>query len=257
MKKTTFWQQVGIGIKSYIDALSFVFNKGLWIYFLYPLLLTVVMFYLSFSLAGILSSELEQWLKNFLGLNGETDGWLSYLTGFLSFFLAIALKIVFFFVYSTFSKYIILILMSPAMALLSERTEEILTGRKYKFNAAQFLNDVLRGIVIALRNMFIEFSFIFLCLFVACIPFIGWLTPVFLAVVSFYYYGFSMIDYCSERKRLSIRQSVSYIRSNKGLAMGNGFIFSFLFNIPFVGVIVAPVLASVAASIAVVEIDKN
>jgi len=256
MKKLTFWQQTGLGIKTYIDALGFVFQKGLWLYFLYPIALTMIMFYASFSVSGYLAGELEQWIRALVGQE-NSEGWLSFVTGILSFFFAIALKIIFFFVYSTFSKYIVLILMSPLMALLSERTEELLTGNKYPFDLARFFNDVLRGIVIALRNMFIEFSLIFVCLFIAWIPLLGWVTPVFLLLISYYYYGFSMIDYCSERKRLSVKKSVAYIRTNKGLAMGNGFIFSILFNLPFVGVIIAPVLASVAASMAVVELDKK
>lgn len=256
MKSLTFWQQLGLGIKSYIQAFGFVVNNGLWIYFIYPIVLSVLMFYGSFSLASILSDAIEQWIRSFISFD-ESEGWLSFLSGALHFFLTIALKIIFFFVYSTFSKYIILILMSPIMALLSERTEEILTGKKYPFQLAQFLKDVVRGITIALRNMVIEFSIIFICLFITWIPVIGWLCPILLLIISYYYYGFSMIDYCSERKKLSISNSIDYIRKNKGLAIGNGFVFSFLFSLPFVGVIIAPILAAVSASIAVVELDKN
>ncbi len=256
MKKFTFWQQIGVGIKSYIQALGFVFNNGLWVYFIYPIVLSIIMFYASFSLSTLIAGELESWIKGLIGFD-EAEGWLSYVNGLLHFFLLIALKIVFFFIYSTFSKYIILILMSPLLALLSEKTEEVITGKKYPFNLAQFLNDVLRGITLALRNLFIEFSIIIACLFIAWIPILGWITPLILLLISYYYYGFSMIDYCSERKRLAIGDSIKYIRRNKGLAIGNGFIFSFLFSIPFVGVIFAPILASVAASIAVTEIDKH
>ncbi len=256
MKKITFWKQLGIGIKNYIEALVFVFNKGLWVYFIYPIILSLLMFYVSFSLATFIAGEIETWIKNAIGF-GSTEGWLSYLSGFLHFFIIIALKIIFFFVYSALSKYIILILMSPLLALLSERTEEILTGKKNPFSLAQFLKDVLRGIGIAFRNLIIQFSFILICFFVSWIPVLGWIAPFMLLIVSYYFYGFAFIDYCSERKKLPIGESVKYIRKHKGLAIGNGFIFSFLFAIPFVGVVLAPVLASVAASISVVEIDKS
>lgn len=254
-KQLSFWEQLGLGMRTYIDSMGFVFQKGLWMYFLYPLILALLMFYGSYSLSDMLSSKCETWLRDLIG-EGSTEGWFSYVSGFLHFFLNIAFKIIFFFVYSTFSKYIILILMSPLMALLSEKTEEILTGNKYPFQLIQFMKDVLRGTVIALRNMLIEFSIIFICIFIAWIPVLGWITPLFLLVISYYFYGFSMLDYCCERKRMSVKEGVSFVRKNKGLAIGNGFIFSLLFAIPFFGTLLAPVLAPVAASISVVELEK-
>lgn len=147
--------------------------------------------------------------------------------------------------------------MSPIMALLSERTEEIITGKVYPFKIGQFIKDIGRGVVIALRNMFIEFGFIFLGFFVVWIPIVGWICALFLVLVSYYFYGFSMIDYVSERRKMSISQSTSYVRKHKGLAIGNGFIFSLIFAIPFVGAIIAAVIAPVAACLAVLEIDNR
>lgn len=146
--------------------------------------------------------------------------------------------------------------MSPVMALLSERADEIITGKKYKFNFSQFLHDILRGISIAIRNMLIELSIILFCFILVWIPIIGWLSPVFLLIVSYYFYGFSMIDYTSERRKLNVTESVAYIRKNKGLAIGNGFVFALVFAFPIIGAIVVAVLAPIAATIAVLEIEK-
>jgi CysZ protein len=147
--------------------------------------------------------------------------------------------------------------MSPIMALISERTEEIITGKVYPFNLAQFIKDIARGVVIALRNMFIEFGFIFLGFFIVWIPVIGWIGALFLIVLSYYFYGFSMIDYVSERRRMGISQSVDYVRKNKGLSIGNGFVFSLLFAIPLIGGMLAAVLSPVAACIAVLELENR
>lgn len=254
--KISFWSQLGLGIKSYSDALGLVIQKGLWWSFVYPIVLAVIMFFGSFSLASVLSHKIELWITETIG-SENSEGWISMFSGVLHFFIAIAFKIIFFFIYSTFSKYIILILMSPLMAWLSEKSEELLTGKKYSFSLSQFLKDVFRGVMIALRNMLIEFLLIFLCFFIAFIPVIGWLASLLLLILSYYYYGFSMIDYCNERRKRSIMESIHYIRKNKGLAIGNGFLFSILFNLPFIGTIIAPVLAPVAATIAVVELEKE
>jgi len=143
------------------------------------------------------------------------------------------------------------------MALLSERTEEIITGKVYPFNFGQFIKDIFRGVLIALRNMFIEFGFLFLGFFVVWIPFVGWVFALFLIIVSYYFYGFSMIDYVSERRKMGVSQSVSYVRKNKGLAIGNGFIFSLVFAIPFLGGMIAAVIAPVAACIAVMDLESR
>jgi CysZ protein len=147
--------------------------------------------------------------------------------------------------------------MSPIMALLSEKTDEIITGKKYPFVWDQFVRDVFRGIAIALRNMFIEFGFIIASFFLMWIPVIGWVMPIILLLISYYFYGFSMLDYTSERRKLKYRESIRYIRSNKGLAIGNGFIFSLLFSLPIFGGMIASVVAPVAATIAVIELEKK
>ena len=251
-----FFEQFGIGVKAYIKAISFVFNNGLWIYFIYPFLISILLFFGGYALVHQFSDFVRTWLMGLVDPYIASSSWLSYLTGILSFVINILFAIIFYFFYSAIVKYIVLIVMSPVMALLSEKAEEIITGKKYKFNFSQFLHDIVRGISIAIRNMFIELSIILICFVLIWIPIIGWLSPIFLLLVSYYFYGFSMIDYTSERRKLNVAQSLAYIRKNKGLAIGNGFIFALLFAFPVIGAIVVAVLAPVAATIAVLEIDK-
>lgn len=252
-----FFEQFGIAIKAYIKAISFVFNNGLWIYFLYPFFISLLLFFGGFALVHQFSDFVRSWLMDIVDPYIASSSWLSYLTTALSFIVNILFAIIFYFFYSAIVKYIVLIVMSPVMALLSEKAEEIITGKKYKFNFSQLLQDILRGISIALRNMIIELSIILICFILVWIPVIGWLSPIFLFVVSYYFYGFSMIDYTSERRKLNVSQSVAYIRKNKGLAIGNGFIFALLFAFPIIGAIVVAVLAPVAATIAVIEVEKR
>ena len=101
--------------------------------------------------------------------------------------------------------------------------------------------------------MAMQRSLIIISLFLVWIPLVGWLSPVLILLISFYFYGFSMLDYVSERRNMPFHQSIRYIRRKKGLAIGNGFIFTLLFNIPIVGLMLATVLAPVAACIAVLD----
>ncbi len=255
-KQFSFFQQFGIAIKSYGKAISFVFEKNLWIYFIYSVIIAGLLVLGGFQMIQALSDWLEQWILSYF--NSDSDGgWLSFLGTTLHFILSIGLKILFFFIFSTLSKYILLIIMSPIMALLSSRTEEIITGKFYPFNLSQFIKDILRGILIALRNMCIEFGIIFLSFLIVWIPLIGWISPLFLIILSYYFYGFSMIDYINERRKKGILESVKYVRKNKGLAIGNGFIFSLIFMIPFIGGMLAAVIAPIAACIAMIESENK
>jgi len=255
-KQLSFFEQFGLAIKSYGKAISFVFEKGLWIYFIYTIVIAGLLIFGGFELVHHLSDWLEDWIMFYFSTDSD-EGWFSFLGDALHVLVSVGLKILFFFIFSTLSKYILLILMSPIMALLSERTEEIITGKVYPFNFGQFIKDIFRGVLIALRNMFIEFGFLFLGFFVVWIPFVGWVFALFLIIVSYYFYGFSMIDYVSERRKMGVSQSVSYVRKNKGLAIGNGFIFSLVFAIPFLGGMIAAVIAPVAACIAVMDLESR
>lgn len=139
--------------------------------------------------------------------------------------------------------------MSPILALLSEKTEQLITGNKYPFSLKQLIKDILRGISIVLRNTVIELFYLISFFFIGFIPVIGLFTPLVMFVISMYFYGFSMIDYNSERYRLSVTQSVQFVRKNKGFAIANGMIFYALLLIPVLGLLIAPTYAVVAASI--------
>ena len=140
--------------------------------------------------------------------------------------------------------------MAPVMAYLSERVETIITGKKYAFNLQQFISDVIRGIALAIRNLLIEFVILFLLFILSNVPIIGWVTPILLLIVECYFFGFAMLDYSNERKRLTIKESTSLIYKHKGLAIGNGMAFYLLMLVPVIGLMIGPSYGVVAATIA-------
>lgn len=145
-----------------------------------------------------------------------------------------------------------MILLSPVLTQLSARTERILSGNVYPFKFRQYMHNLLRGLQIAFRNLFLQMIIILLWLLLAAlIPSISVATPVIVLLIGFYFYGFYFMDYVSERLGYSLDESVSFIRKHAALSFTIGGVFSALFFIPYVGVIVAPILASIAATIAV------
>jgi CysZ protein len=238
------------GVRTYKEAHRFIRQHRLWWYVFIPAIINVAVILLLVFAGWYYFSLLTNWLFDLLGLTGQQEGFLKYLITAFQYIFRIVLYILLFLFYSAIYRYIVLIILSPMLALLSEKTEKLLTGREYPFSFSRFLKDVLRGIGIAIRNLHMEMLFMIVLFFLSYIPVIGYICPAITFLVSCYYYGFSMIDYTNERQRLSVRQSVRFIRKNRGFAIANGMIFYLVFFfVPVVGFMVAPAYAVVAATL--------
>ncbi len=68
-------------------------------------------------------------------------------------------------------------------------------------------------------------------------------------MIAAFFYGFSFYDYSLERHREGIGGSMNYALSNKLNLLLSGTIFLVLYNIPLIGVIIAPVLTTILSII--------
>jgi CysZ protein len=181
------------------------------------------------------------------------DRWLHrQSSGILSFIFIlgeIMIRLILVLLYFSLFKYIFLIIGSPLFAYLSEKTEAIIAGKEFPFSWRQLLKDMARGIKLALRNTLWQTVYSISLLILSFFPVVGWVTPVIVLFVECYYYGFSMLDYSCERHKLSPSESIEYIGKHKGLAIGNGMVFYLMHLVPFVGWVLAPAYAVVAATI--------
>jgi CysZ protein len=66
-----------------------------------------------------------------------------------------------------------------------------------------------------------------------------------------------MLDYSAERHKLSPSQSISFISSKKGLALGNGMIFYLMHLLPIIGWVLAPAYAVIAATLSLYHQNEN
>lgn len=252
-------------ISNCFKGFGLIFEKGLWPYLFYPLILWFLMWVGSIWLFAGIATQMAEYLNEQLSFNDIPDSgsWLSFakpfLTGYFSFIVAWILKLIFWFISSTFSKYVLLILLSPLFALLSESAEEKINGRQYPFNLKQLIKDIFRGIGISVRNMLLEYFFIATCFIITVLfPPLAFLTAPFLMFVSWYYIGFTMLDYNFERHKMSISQSVKFTRKNIGLACGIGIVYAFFMLLPaFIGMMFGPVLAVVGATVCFLEIKEQ
>ncbi|MCW3104436.1 MAG: hypothetical protein JWO09_2876 [Bacteroidetes bacterium] len=245
------FKQFGAAVKAYGTAIRLITGNNLWVYFLYPVVIGILLLIGGAALIESLSAFLKRQFLERISLPDPLPA------GVIRFLIHTGLRILFFFVYAIILKYLILIVLSPVLAILSERTDEIITGKKYPFSFLQLMKDALRGSFIACCNAIFQLGMVLSCFALMLIPVAGWISPLLLLLINYYFYGFSMMDYTSERYKLSAAGSMRFTRKNRGLAIGNGFIFALLFAIPFAGVIIAPILAVVAATIVSIEAHNN
>jgi CysZ protein len=181
------------------------------------------------------------------------DSWVSFLfiVGQVIFRLVLLL-----FYFSLF-KFLFLIIGSPVFAYLSEKTESIMEGKEYPFSMRQLMKDIWRAIKIALRNLLWQTVYVVSILILSFIPLFGWVAPLVALLVECYYFGFSMLDYSSERNKLSAAQSIDFIGRHKGLAIGNGLVFYLLHLVPVAGWLFAPSYSVIAATISLLTARKT
>lgn len=251
------FQDFGLGLRTYAQAINYIFTKKLAWFFLFPILLNILLFIEGWEYIGELSLWAREYLQNWLDLSNATFWGAETLNTILSGFIWVLFKILFFLFFAYLGGYIIIILLSPVFSYLSERTEKIKNGHDYPFSFKQLIHDVVRGVRIAVRNLFIELLLTLLMFLLSFIPVIGWFSAIFLFFISAYFYGFSFLDYALERKKLSIKQSVHFMRNNKFLVIANGLVFSLCLIIPFCGVSLSSFAAIVAVVAGTLAVDEK
>jgi len=242
-------KEIIIAVQSYFGAHQFISSHRLWKWIVIPGVLYMILF-----LAGIYafwesSDAAVTYITHRIGVDRWLHGQASGLLSFLFLMGEIMVRLVLIFFYFSLFKYLFLIIGSPLFAYLSEKTEAIMEGKDFAFSFRQLLKDMARGIRLALRNTLWQTVFTVSILILSLFPVIGWITPVLMVSVECYFYGFSMLDYSCERHRLSAASSIEFIARHKGLAVGNGVIFYLMHLLPFVGWVLAPAYAVVAATI--------
>lgn len=250
-------KELVISIQAYFRAHSFINRHKLWKWILIPGFIYALMFAGGMWLFWNSSGDFLDWLFNVVGMKRWLDAMNNSFLNFLFVFGTVIFQLILMFFYFSFFKYLFLIIGSPVFASLSEKVESIIEGKDYPFSMQQLMKDIWRGIRVALRNTLWQTVYSITILLFSLIPVVGWVSPVIAFLVECYYYGFSMLDYSAERHQLTPSQSIAYISSKKGLAIGNGMVFYLMHFIPVVGWVLAPAYAVIAATLSLYHQNDN
>ncbi|MFL5729011.1 MAG: EI24 domain-containing protein, partial [Cytophagaceae bacterium] len=209
----------GKGVASFFSSIPFIFEKGLWHYLFYPVILWLILIAVTLFAGIEFSKWLHGYVSEWLSLDSIPDSghWLSWakgiVSGYLSIIISWLLSAVVTIISGTFIKYLILIILSPLFSLLSESTEEAVTGQKFAFSFRQLFKDIGRSVLINSRNMLFEYACIFLG-FVICLafPFMFVIITPLTLLIGWYFIGYSMLDYSCERDKMGVIASIRFVR---------------------------------------------
>jgi CysZ protein len=244
-------KEIIIAFQSYVKAHHFITRHKLWKWILIPGILYTILFTIGIYFFWTSAATAVAAVSHFTHI----DRFLQHRqSATLSFFFVMGgmmVHLILVFFYFSLFKYLFLIIGSPLFAYLSQQTEALIKAPDgdFKLDGKQLLQDMRRGIRVALRNSIWQTVYTVSILILSFIPVIGWITPVIATLTECYYYGFSMLDYSCQRHKLSQSASLAYISQHKGLAIGNGIIFYGMHFIPVLGWVLAPAYAVIASTI--------
>ncbi len=236
------------GVNAYFKAYRVIKRHNMWRYFLAPGFMSLF-YVLALIITGWVYVDdfsahvMAEWIPGFL-----KGGVTAFFTAFLLWIVLLLTG------YMTY-KHAVLILFSPILGYLSEVTEKAVYHEAGPdFDVRQLLKDILRGLVINLRNIAFTLALSLMAWLIVFIPIIGAvISPVLLFLIQFYYNGFGLADYTLERKRYSVRESVRFVSDHRPRIIGVGMVFMLIIFVPVLGWFTAPTLGTVAATLAVLE----
>lgn len=209
-----FIKNLWIGYRAYFKALVFIRNYKLYYYLVFPALLMLAIY----------------WVGKMIHMHVPVRE-VHNMNEIIWYMIRLMIEILIATTLMRFAKYLVVIILSPLFSKISQKVEFELTGNRYPFSLPQLLHDIKRSMRLGVRNIMWELFF-FTVIFL--IGIIGWgdffESPVrhILFFISFYYYGFSFMDYVHERLQLNFEQSIQMCRSNRGIAISIGSVYSIL-----------------------------
>ncbi len=231
-------------IQAYTQSFGLISKLKLWKFFFVPILISIVTAVVIAFLAYGLSDNIGNFIAKIWRWNWGKATFISIsnVIGGLS---IVVLGLILY-------KHIIMALSAPFMSPVSEKIEAHFSGvplsEIHHHRNTTFSNQLWRGVRINIRNLSKELLFTIPILLLSFIPVLTIFTTALLFLIQAYYAGFGNMDYTLER-HYNYNNSLTFVKQNKGLAIGNGIIFMLFLMIPVVGVILVLPFSVTAASI--------
>ncbi len=239
-----------IGLRTYSRSFGLISQLGLWKYFAIPMVISLFTAISIGLLAWGLSDNIGHWIAQIWPWEWGAVGFDTF-AQILSGLVIIAIGLILY-------KHIIMALSAPFMSPVSEKIERHLKGSQHNHRKTSNAEQLVRGIRINIRNLAFELLLTLPILLLNFIPILGNIVATcLLFITQSYYAGFGNMDYTLER-HFKYRESVNFVKANRGQAIGNGIVFMLFLLIPLVGIILVLPISVTAATVQTVELlDKK
>lgn len=190
--------------------------------------------YLRYFLPGTIASLLFYWLFSYVHGTANSVSTFADVWNFI-----ISQVYVFF----------LLTLLSPVNCRLSQKLDTHLTGTGYSAGIVEIFSDFGRMVLIVTVSLILEL--VFMLVWWIFSYFIGTQFIVDLGYFSIaaFFFGFSFFDYSLERHRVGLFTSLAEAFKKPLTMILTGSIFSLLYMIPVIGIILAPVISTMISTI--------
>lgn len=152
--------------------------------------------------------------------------------------------------------FLVITVLSPFNTYLSEKLDADLTGQKFSGNLIRFINDIIRMIFVVILALVLELSFM-LTYWLISFMLPNFLDPIVYHVIAAFFFGFSWYDFSLERYQKGVFSSLGFSFKNPIATILTGSIFIALYNIPFIGIPISPVIAVMISTIVYLYIEKK
>lgn len=146
-------------------------------------------------------------------------------------------------------KYLIFIFAEVIIFHCTVTTINILSGKTQRPKFKDFLNAEKRMILVVLTAWIMEIIVSFVIGLILSIFGLNLIKKFAEFIIEFYFIGHLFLDNYNEQFGLTVKESFRHIRGHAGAAIAIGAVAYFLFLIPVVGMIVAPILGAVTGAL--------
>lgn len=153
--------------------------------------------------------------------------------------------------------FIVLTAISPFNTYLGEKLDNSLTGNKFDSSFIRFINDIIRMIAIVFIALALEMVFVIAFWILSFLPFIGMIDDIVFFIIKAFFFGFAFYDFALERYRMNIGKSLKYAFKHPLTMILTGSIFLLIYNIPYLGIPLSPVLTVMISTVVFLYLEKK
>lgn len=251
-----FFKLFFLGFGMFWKGLAFLFRNRLAWFFLFPLIVNVLLWWLGLRSGAQLTQIITDSVSPYLPDVGHFPMWAQTIMTVLKWVAWLVVRIAVFMFVVYVGGFFVLVVLSPVFSWLASITYRIDTGEKADGGLREFVSDIGRGIRVSMRNLVKETLLNLLIFFATFIPIVGFATPMAFFVNSSYFFGASFVDYGLEQHRIGYLKSLWFVRTHKGLAMGCGIMYALALMIPYVGLFLGGFVAVASVVGATLAVNK-